>query len=211
MAFLNVISLNINGLNDPTKRQKVFSELAQNTYHFDIFLLQETHIVTDKITKLEDEWKIRSNGGESFWNAAPSPRECGVAVLIKNKNVAIQACQMDTTGRIICINIIFEKQCIQIFNIYAPTTPSLREFFYEKLQDFTFSSKHMILAGDFNMVEDPMLDRVPPGKASNYTDGNVALQSFVKSHNLSDAWRTLNTRVLEYSFDIFKDGKFLKS
>ena len=38
----------------------------------------------------------------------------------------------------------------------------------------------MIVSGDFNIVENPRLDRQPPVDDSNHTEGNVNLNSFFK-------------------------------
>lgn len=130
--------------------------------------------------------------GTSYWNPGPSSRSGGTGILIVNKSIRVKAIQKDSTGRILCLDLNHEGGNFQIMTIYGPNSPGDREFFFDTLQDHAFTTKTMILCGDFNMVENPKLDRQPPVDGSNYTEGNVNLQSFLNSHDLSDQWRMEN-------------------
>ena len=53
----------------------------------------------------------------------------------------------------------FEKQNFQIINICGPTKNSKKRNFYKTLNKYITLDENIILGGDFNMVEDPLLDR----------------------------------------------------
>ena len=55
MEGLSILSLNVNGLRDNTKRRKIFNYL-NNTDH-NIFYLQETHSDPSIIKKWSEEWQ----------------------------------------------------------------------------------------------------------------------------------------------------------
>ena len=172
--------------------------------------VQETHIVGRRITRVQDQWE-KSTGGTSYWNPGPSSRSGGTGILLLNKSIRVKAIQKDSTGRILCLDLNHEGGNFQIMTIYGPNSPGDREFFFDTLQDHAFTTKTMILCGDFNMVENPKLDRQPPVDGSNYTEGNVNLQSFLTSHDLSDQWRRENPSKKMYTWANPSEGVSLRS
>ena len=73
-------------------------------------------------------------------------------------NVNISTILQDTEGRILCLNFSIEKQNYQIMNIYAPTRNSEKTKFYKTLKNYIELKQNLILGGDFNMLEDILLD-----------------------------------------------------
>ena len=61
----NVLTVNVNGLNNHNKRIKIFNSLKTKT--IDITLLQETHSSKTIKTKWQQEWNSMS-----FWNSGPT-------------------------------------------------------------------------------------------------------------------------------------------
>ena len=74
-------------------------------------------------------------------------------------NVSISTIHKDKEGRILSLNFSIEKQNYQIINIYAPTRNSEKPKFYKTLKNYIDSKQNLILGGDFNLVEDTLLDR----------------------------------------------------
>ena len=74
-------------------------------------------------------------------------------------NVSISTIHKDKEGRILSLNFSTEKQNYQIINIYAPTRNSEKPKFYKTLKNYIDSKQNLILGGDFNLVEDTLLDR----------------------------------------------------
>ena len=66
--------------------------------------------------------------------------------------------QKDKDGHILKCSIQFEQELFQLIYIYAPTKSSIRNNFYNNLQNFLEHDKKAILAGDFDMIENIFLD-----------------------------------------------------
>ena len=168
---LSVLSLNINGLSEDKKRNKLFEKLINK--NIDITLLQETHSTKQTTNKWEKE-----RLGKSFWNSGKIYKSSGVAILIKqNLNLEINTTVKDEEERILSISFTFEKQNFQIINIYAPTKNSEKHIFYKHLKHYININENIILGGDFNMVDDPLLDRQGGNPNNNCMLG---LQNFIK-------------------------------
>lgn len=54
MTMLNIITYNVNGINHPMKRKKIFSQIKR--LNCSIALLQETHLDDREHQKLKREW-----------------------------------------------------------------------------------------------------------------------------------------------------------
>ena len=81
MEKLKLISVNVNGLNSPTKRSKIWSQLKN--HKTDIIFLQETHIKTVHSSLLT----CKAIGQEYF--ASEKEKKRGVVIYIKNKNIQV--------------------------------------------------------------------------------------------------------------------------
>ena len=76
LMAVSLVTINVNGIAEALKRAKVFHSLLSS--HFDIFLLQETHLSSASQGK---EWE-REWGGTAAWSPG-SNRSAGVAVLFQ--------------------------------------------------------------------------------------------------------------------------------
>ena len=75
---LSIITLNVNGLNAPTKRQRL-AEWIQNQDPY-ICCLQETHLKTRETYRLKVKgWK------KKIFHASGDQKKAGVAILISDK------------------------------------------------------------------------------------------------------------------------------
>ena len=76
-SYLSIITLNVNGLNAPTKRQKL-AEWTQKQDPY-IYCLQETHLKTG------DTYRLKVKGWKKIFQANRDEKKAGLAILISNK------------------------------------------------------------------------------------------------------------------------------
>ena len=76
-SYLSIIILNINGLNAPTKRQRL-AEQIQKQYPY-ICCLQETHLKTG------DTYRLKVKGWKKIFHTNRDQKKAGVAILISDK------------------------------------------------------------------------------------------------------------------------------
>ena len=193
MNRISVATFNADGLNDDHKRLEIFKTLK--TLAYDIILLQETHITTKSQNKCEAEW-----AHPSIWNPGASTDTGGTAILLGNPNIKFIQAKQDNNGRILTAKLQIHNTPLQIVNIYGPSIPSHREAFFSTIQNHMFDDTPTIMGGDFNMVEDPALDRIPALAKYYHTQGNIALTKLKQKHDVHDTWRTQNPRTKQYTW-----------
>ena len=75
-SYLSIITLNVNGLNAPTQRQRLQNGYKNKTY---ICCLQETH------PKPRDTYTLKVKGWKKVYHANEDQKKAGVAILISDK------------------------------------------------------------------------------------------------------------------------------
>ena len=112
-SYLSVITLNINGLNAPTKRQRL-AEWIQ-IQDLSICCLHETHL------KTRDTYRLKVKGWKKIFHANGDQKKAGVAILLSDKiDFEIKAMKRDKEGHYIIIKGSIQEEDITIINIYAP-------------------------------------------------------------------------------------------
>lgn len=98
-----------------------------------------------------------------------SSKQNGVIILV-NKNLSFILLRevKDDEGRMICIQALINGIKMMLCNIYVPNKGDLN-FFHEVNKTLGETEGQKILAGDFNQVSDPFLDR---SKLSGPTTSN---------------------------------------
>ena len=76
-SYLSIITLNVSGLNAPTKRQRL-AEWIQKQDHY-ICCPQETHL------KARDTYRLKVKGWKRICHASGDQEKAGVAILISDK------------------------------------------------------------------------------------------------------------------------------
>ena len=76
-SHLSIITLNINGLNAPTKRQRL-AEMIQKQDPY-ICCLQETHL------KTRDTYRLKVKGWKKIFHTIGDQKKAGIAILISDK------------------------------------------------------------------------------------------------------------------------------
>ena len=114
-SYLAIITLNLNGLNVPNKRQR----LAQWIQKQDLYIccLQETHLKTG------DTYRLKLKGWKRY---STQIKKAGVAILISDKiDFKIKAEKRDKEGHYIMIKGSIQEKDITIINIYAHNIEAL--------------------------------------------------------------------------------------
>ena len=118
-SYFSIITLNVNGLNAPIKRQKL-AEWIQNQDPY-ICCLQETHF------KPRDTYRLKLKGWKKIFHANGDQKKAGVAILISDKiDFEIKAVKRDKEGHYIMIKGSIQEEDITIINIYAANIGALQ-------------------------------------------------------------------------------------
>ena len=95
-SYLSIITLNVNGLNAPTKRQTL-AEWTQKQDPY-IFCLQETHL------KQRDTYRLKVKVRKRLFHANGDQKKAGVAIFISDKmNFEIKIVKRGKEGHYIMI------------------------------------------------------------------------------------------------------------
>ena len=72
-TYKSIITLNVNGLNSPTKRHRLAEWIKNKTY---IYAVYKTHF------RPQDTYRLKVRGWKNISHANGKPKKAGVAVLI---------------------------------------------------------------------------------------------------------------------------------
>ncbi len=174
--------MNCNGIAEKKKRDLIFDYLR--TYKADFVFLQETHNDNESTEQL---WE-KECGGQCLWSRG-SNRSCGAAILLKpGLDCNVTRTLRDHEGRTITATLNVDGLELNLMNIYAPNKPRERKWFFENLWQYKPGDKNLILAGDFNCLENLDLDK----QGGNPLSGNLGtteLRNFTENNSLIDTWR----------------------
>ena len=76
-TYISIITLNVNGLNDPTKRHRLAEWIQKQDPH--ICCLQETHFSP------RDTYRLKERGWKKIFHANGNQKKAGVTILISDK------------------------------------------------------------------------------------------------------------------------------
>ena len=109
-SYLSIITLNVNGLNAPTKRLAEWIQ-KQDPY---ICCLQETHLET------RDTYRLKVKGWKKLFHANRDQKKAGVAILISDKiDFKTKPVKRDKEGYYIMIKGSIQED-VTIIHTYAP-------------------------------------------------------------------------------------------
>jgi len=95
-SYLSIITLTVNGLIGPTKRQRLPEWIQKQDPY--ICCLQETHL------KPRDTYRLRVKDWENIFHANGDQKKAGVAILLSEKvDFEIKALKRDKEGHYIMI------------------------------------------------------------------------------------------------------------
>ena len=76
-TYISIITLNVNGLNAPTKRHRLAEWIQKQDPY--ICCLQETHFIS------KDTYRLKVRGGKNIFYANGKQKKAGAATLISDK------------------------------------------------------------------------------------------------------------------------------
>ena len=109
-SYLSIITLNVNGLNAPTKRQRLAEWIQKQDPY--ICCLQETQLET------RDTYRLKVKGWKKIFHTNRDQEKAGVAILISDKiDFKTKAVKRDKEGHYIMIKGSIQEEDLTIKNI----------------------------------------------------------------------------------------------
>ena len=191
MSNISLVSLNINGLNNPVKRGKVI--LKMRKVKAQIIFLQETHLSKEEHEKLK-----KFGYRKTYYSTCRQSRKRGVAIMIQNTvNFECLKEINDDEGRYVIVKGKLENKMITLVNVYAP--PESDKHFFKALFS-TISSEAegiMMCAGDFNVILDHKIDTT--SKKKNKIHLTKFMNMSLKEQGMKDVWREFHPTEKDYT------------
>ena len=112
-TYISIITLNVNGLNAPTKRHRLAEWIQRQDPY--ICCLQETHF------RPRDTYRLKVKGWKKIFHANGNHKKAGVAILISDKiDFKIKSITRHKEGHYIMIKGSIQGEDITIVIFYAP-------------------------------------------------------------------------------------------
>ena len=194
-SYLSIVTLNVNVLNIPTKRQRWADGYKNKS---PIYGLQETHL------KSGDTHRLKVKGWKDF-SCKQGQKKAGVAILIPDKiDFVIKAVIRDKEGHFIIIKGLIQGEDIAIINIYAPNIGApqyVRQMLRNMKREII---SYIIIPGKFNTSVTPM-DTSTKQKISKKTQ---AVNDTTDQLYLIDIYRAFHHKTVEFTFFSNEHGAF---
>ena len=140
-SYLSIITLNVNGLNAPTKGQRLAEWIQKQDPY--IRCLHKTHL------KTRDTYNLKVKGLKKIFHANEDQKKAGVAILISDKiDFKTKAVKRDKEGHYIMI-----KGSIQEEDITILSAPNIGASQYVRQMLTSMKGEinnNTIIVGDFN-------------------------------------------------------------
>ena len=112
-TYISKITLNVNGLNAPTKRHRLAEWIQKQDLY--ICCLQKT------LFRPRDIYRLKVRGWKKIFHANGSQKKAGVSILMSDKtDFKINNIIRDKEGHYIMIKGSIQEEDITIVNIFAP-------------------------------------------------------------------------------------------
>lgn len=194
--MLSFISLNARGLKNNVKRKAIF--LFCKEQKANCVFLQETHSA-EADTKF---WKVQ--WGDNIFFSHGTSHSAGVMILFNRLPGNIIDHRSDTNGHWLMVvtdvnGTNYILVCVYGYNRKIKNNNFL-SILCQKLEEWKllYMTDKIIIGGDFNVVPDEWLDRLPlRGHCHNFNDSIIHLASKL---NLTDVWRINNPSKSQYTW-----------
>lgn len=182
MASLKIVTWNVRGLRDKSKQLAALSHLKR--MQADISVLVETHITGQM------QMALKSSPPRVSYQAPFTNNSRGIAILIaKTVQFQLHSLQSDRQGRFLFLHASVGGLEVLLLAFYVPPP-----FQFAILKEgVAFMSKHptvlAIWMGDFNMVIDPLLDRLHSSTTPLARPALTRFGRFLSEFALTVTWR----------------------
>ncbi len=191
MHTLNILSLNVNGLNSAVKRTRVLEYLHRKS--ISCALIQETHLKQSDVACFQNKYYKLA----AFSSAQNKTK--GVLIFVNRKlNLTIEHLGSDEKGRFVFIRCKIYNNRLALVSIYCPNETDsafLTQISKTLLEEIDCP---LVVDGDFNAVINPALDKSQSDTTAN--PSSKLLNKFITELNLIDLWRIQNTKAKDFTF-----------
>ena len=148
-TYISIITLNVNGLNVPTKSHRLAEWIQKEDPY--ICCLQEMHF------RPSETYRLKVRGWKKIFHANENQKKAGVAILISDKiDFKIKTITIDKEGHYVMIKGSIQEEDITIVNTYAPNIGApqyIRQILTAIKGEI---DSNTIRVGDFNTPLSPM-------------------------------------------------------
>ena len=191
MAPLNILSLNVQGLNTPQKRTKAFRYFQAKKAH--VICLQETHFTPTATPKYYNA------SYPQVYTASASVKKRGTLIAFhKTTPFTLKTEIKDPEGRYIILTGYIMDTAVTIVSYYAPNINplSFMSHLFQAIEAHKVGS--LFVCGDSNQVLLPFLDKMPYSPPKNQAKWNFA--NLLAKYKLVDTWRETNPTKRNYTY-----------
>ena len=199
MTEFNFLSLNVRGLSQLKKRKAVLTWCKKQKA--DVIFLQETHSTKET----ENDWK-RDWGNSSVYFSHGKSNARGACILFKKPSDFDVLKQVtDNSGRVVILKVRVNDTFFSLINVYGPNDRRLSAAFFDNLAT-TLSNEdisngdNIIMGGDFNVCQNPVLDRHGDTNTYVYPKLMECFQNLKSNLEIVDIWRTRNPTIRSYTW-----------
>ena len=183
--MFTLLSLNINGLRDSSKRAAFLQWLRSLPATPDFVCLQESHCVSSAECQ---SWFLSS--GYSYVSSPGTHKSCGCIILFR-PCFSLTSSQSDDSGRFLRCGFSFRNIVFRIVCVYAPNRNPDRDTFFDDTSSKMDPTIPTFLVGDFNTVFDRSVDRRGSVVTDVSRESSVALARLFNDSCCLDIWRYL--------------------
>lgn len=204
MGTLNLVSLNVKGLNTPEKRRMLLHDMRH--MGADIIFLQETHFREGSLPTLQNKFYP-----VVYHSRYIEAKSRGVSILISAKlqwsHIDVK---LDGEGRFLFLKGRIGEVKVTLANLYVPNTH--QDAFIKRHLDLLshFSEGQLIIGGDFNVPLTPTED-TSTGTSSTSRDLRRRIGAQLHTMQLIDVWRLFHPGERDYTFFSKPHGHILES
>jgi len=198
---LKCATLNVRGLNDKVKRDKVFRWIKSQ--NIDITFVQETFCTEDFVTLFDSCWK-----GVIIHGPSDSKHSRGVCIMLNdNLSVSVSNVLKSHDGRRVLANVCIENNPVTLVCVYAPNDEKARKIYFQRTK--VWVDKHadnktdIICSGDFNCC---LKDQDRSSMTHMRDNSRKCMLSLIQDLELVDTWTCTNTGKNGFTFTDKRTG-----
>uniref|UniRef100_A0A8C0RHN3 RNA-directed DNA polymerase n=1 Tax=Canis lupus familiaris TaxID=9615 RepID=A0A8C0RHN3_CANLF len=196
-SYLSIVTLNVNGLNDPIKRRRVSDWIKKQDPS--ICCLQETHF------RQKDTYSLKIKGWRTIYHSNGPQKKAGVAILISDKlKFTPKTVVRDEEGHYIILKGSIQQEDLTILNIYAPNVGAAKYINQLLTKVKKYLDNNTLILGDFNLA----LSILNRSSKHNISKETRALNDTLDQMDFTDIYRTLHPNSTEYTFFSSAHGTF---
>jgi exonuclease III len=189
---IKLVNQNCQGLKGNNKKRKLATWLDKK--HYDIVTIQEAHIEKKDLDEWKDVWK-----GKILYSCGSNNSRGVVTLISEHTDCEVIKQENDNEGRWIVAHIQLKGLEFIIGNYYGPNddNPEHLRSMTEKIDEIGID--RIIIAGDFNMVQNIHLDKHGGNLKTNFKCQRE-IQSWMETNEVSDIWRIKNPTTRKYTW-----------